>query len=184
MRYICIVKCLHTLDTDDSDLTYRCTTEKNPTLNVHVQPVLKDIVLPETVIHDTVPSHEGVQEGCSSNPMPSLPNLHGYQYLKSLFYGDRFAGSTNHAFSCNESGIYDLYAEGPSPLGPLLDSHSTLIMNYISGDQAVCLYPVTTLLKIGIRLQTHDGAIKAFAKYRRRGFIVRPQLHGDACQFV
>lgn len=108
--YTCPARCSYiSLDTAFFDgSTSRCIIEKTPTLNVHVQSVLKDIVIPETVIHGTVPSHEGVQEGCSSNPMPSLTDIHGYQYLKSLFYGDRFAGSTNHALDSGESGIYDL----------------------------------------------------------------------------
>lgn len=64
-----------------------------------------------------------------------------------------------------------------SPLAPLLDAHSTLVLNYISWESAVCLYPTTTLKRIGIRMQHHIFARNAFENYMRRGFVLRPQFH-------
>lgn len=108
-----------------------------------------------------------------ANPLSDFLHLHGYclllqaPYVETAYYGDIVHHIELYAHQVSKRLIHLVYAEGPSPLGPLLDSHSTLIMNYISGNQAVCLYPATTLLKIGIRLQTHDGAMKVFAKYRQ-----------------
>lgn len=112
-------------------------TEKIPMLNRHVESVLKDAVIPETVIHDTVPSHRGVLAGCSAEPMHPLPNVHGFQYLKSLLQGDRFARTNVHLFGTDDNGIFDLLqSHGMSIHGDLSlrDNRPKVLQHIFHGD--------------------------------------------------
>lgn len=122
---------------EQSNHKYRDIIDKTPALNVHIDIVLKDYVIPETAIHDTVPSHVGTLEGTSSSPMAPLPQMHGYQYLKSLFYGDRFAGSDIYAFHYNQSVVFDLlHAHGLQhhPELNLRENRNKLLQHVLHGD--------------------------------------------------
>lgn len=108
-----------------------------------------------------------------TNPLSDFLHLHDYCLLlqtpsqESATYGNIIQRVERYFHRVSKGMVRLVYAKGCFPLGPLLDSQSTLLMHYISFDQAVCLYPLTTLMKIGVRLQSHDNAMKAFAKYRR-----------------
>ncbi len=118
-----------------------------------------------------------------TNALHNFLLVHGYCLLLKIIQDETtpFSDIVDHCdtyiHSKTERIIRVVYANSASPLGPLLDAHSTLVMNYISWNSAVCIYPATTLQRIGIRLQRHNIAVKAFKKYVQRGFIMRPQLH-------
>lgn len=118
-----------------------------------------------------------------TNPLSDFLLVHGYCLLLHHLQSDSLPFSNIvdrcdiYIHSLTRRVIRLVYANSTSPLGPLLDAHSTLVLNYISCNSAVCLYPATTLKRIGIRMQRHSFAIKAFEKYIQRGFTLRPQLH-------
>ncbi|CAA7270646.1 unnamed protein product [Cyclocybe aegerita] len=57
-----------------------------------------------------------------------------------------------------------------SAIQPIVEFHSTLVMNYIASYGVVCLYPTLTLMGKGIiRVQT-DKTRQGFDKYQQRGF--------------
>ena len=123
------------------------------------------------------------RQGNLANALHDFLLVHGYCLLLNHLQNDTSLFSDivdrcdTYIHPKTERIIRLVYANSPSPLGPLLDAHSTLVLNYISWNSAVCLYPITTLQRIGIRMQRHNIAIKAFEKYIHRGFIMRPQLH-------
>ncbi|KJA13033.1 hypothetical protein HYPSUDRAFT_209881 [Hypholoma sublateritium FD-334 SS-4] len=59
----------------------------------------------------------------------------------------------------------------------IIDFHSTVVMNFISADGLVSLYPNETLSGHGIRLQSTANAEMAFNKYTARGFVLHPQCN-------
>ena len=121
MRFLFVIVTLLTFLVGDTPSYYAHVIEKIPTLNRHIVYALKDPVIPETVIHDTVPSHRGVQVGCSSVPMTALPDVHGYQYVKAMFYGNRVAGACVHLFSPDKGVIYQLLQSHGINFGLLLE---------------------------------------------------------------
>ena len=85
----------------------------------------------------TVPSHRGTQEGSSSIPITALLSTHGYQYLKSLFHGDRFSGTCIHIFQACEAIVYDLLEARGLQIHPELALHDNrvkLLQHVIHGD--------------------------------------------------
>ncbi|KAH6873737.1 hypothetical protein BKA70DRAFT_1240994 [Coprinopsis sp. MPI-PUGE-AT-0042] len=66
-----------------------------------------------------------------------------------------------------------------SALIPILLFHSTLLMNWISQDGIICLYPELTMVKRGLQNEfpARDKTRKALLKYRERGFQILSEWH-------
>lgn len=118
-----------------------------------------------------------------SNELTDLFLLQGYCFFLQRSYHNLLSSTSIihrvelYVHRDSKRVIRVIYANSTDPLSALLNSHSTLGLNYISGTNAVCLYPWTTLQRIGIRLQNLGVAAKLFEKYIERGFILRPQAH-------
>ncbi|KAF9563138.1 hypothetical protein CPC08DRAFT_761079 [Agrocybe pediades] len=90
--------------------------------------------------------------------------------------------------------VHIFYVRGLSPIAAVVESHSTLIMNYIAWYGVVSLYPDLTLRKVGVAVEARECAVECFDKYKDRGFAyVHPSaqslygvrcLHGEGVLFV
>lgn len=72
--------------------------------------------------------------------------------------------------------IHVIYTSSQSPLAPILDFDSTLLMNYISADNLVSLYPSHVIASLGKRLNKGTKALEFYSKYDQRGFQFMPQI--------
>ncbi|PPQ65713.1 hypothetical protein CVT26_000331 [Gymnopilus dilepis] len=57
-----------------------------------------------------------------------------------------------------------------NPLTAVVEFHSTLVMNAITADGILCLYPMLTLSGLGVITVDTPAARRCFEKYRDRGF--------------
>lgn len=71
--------------------------------------------------------------------------------------------------------IQVIYSVRHAAIAPILNFHSTLLMNYVSAENVVCLYPTLTLIREGKRLNKKTKALTAYSKYTERGFNLLPQ---------
>ena len=61
-------------------------------------------------------------------PIPAFPSTHGFQYLESLFHGDRFAGVYTHIFQACEVTLYHLLEAHGVQFHPDLTLHDNRVM--------------------------------------------------------
>ncbi|KAF9536194.1 hypothetical protein CPC08DRAFT_771685 [Agrocybe pediades] len=70
------------------------------------------------------------------------------------------------------------YVRHGSSICPIVQAHSTFLMNYIAWYGVVCLYPDMTLQKMGVALDDSPNAIACYDKYKDRGLVyVHPVAH-------
>lgn len=104
----------------------------------------------------------------------------GYRVVRShiLHYsGLRRMRAVEILYRRNSRGpVNIIVCGGPHVLSTIAGFHSTLVMNYIAGHGAICLYPLWTMLNTGLvvpRLgDDADATAACIEKYRVRGFVL------------
>ncbi|PPQ81112.1 hypothetical protein CVT26_011228 [Gymnopilus dilepis] len=73
---------------------------------------------------------------------------------------------------------------GDNPLVVVVQFHSTLLMNVITGHGVVCLYPLLTLPGRGLIMVDTMKARKCLVKYGRRGFRFQTVFASHQCDYT
>ena len=66
-----------------------------------------------------------------------------------------------------------IFSSTSCALQPLVEFHSTLIMNFIAWYGIVCLYPAMTMKKMAFANVVDSDSWRPFEKYRTRGFEIK-----------
>ncbi|PPQ81452.1 hypothetical protein CVT26_007745 [Gymnopilus dilepis] len=81
----------------------------------------------------------------------------------------------------NARSINLIITQSVNPLAVVVQFHSTLLMNAITGRGVICLYPLLTLPGRSVMMVDTPKARKCFAKYGRRGFRFQSIFASHEC---
>ncbi|KAF8873858.1 hypothetical protein CPB84DRAFT_1753147 [Gymnopilus junonius] len=101
---------------------------------------------------------------------------------KCRFYGDTPVAKVGHLYKVGISGSINLIITcSPNPLSVIVKFHSTLVMNVITSDGVLCLYPLLTLAGQGVMTRNTRGTRSCFLKYIFHGFTLKLQFTQHQC---
>ncbi|KAG1839108.1 hypothetical protein DFJ58DRAFT_630013, partial [Suillus subalutaceus] len=106
----------------------------------------------------------------------------GYECTQEMVTKTEYESSTIckiHKLVRGEKQVNVIVTDWRCALAPILQFHSTAVMNYITASSIVCLYPRWTTTnrslihpRIYLENLTHLSMLYVLMKYRRRGFKV------------
>lgn len=105
-------------------------------LNCCVKTAINKLHVVPTPIHDAIPSHAPVVQGCSRDVIVP-PTVSAFSFLKSIFYGYRVNGVCNSIFTTSSEDLHSMLLDHGLQTHPDLsvrDNRYKLLQHLIHGD--------------------------------------------------
>ncbi|PPR03252.1 hypothetical protein CVT26_008081 [Gymnopilus dilepis] len=102
-----------------------------------------------------------------------------------FIYGQETAIIASRLYKLGVTGTVNLIiTHALNPVAAVVQFHSTIVMNIITADGLICLYPVLTLAGRGVITTRSKNTRRCFIKYILRGFSLQSQFPEHNCNLT